>query len=279
MLLTRFDLVPATLVAAATFFLLTGRPRAAGLALGIGAAVKWYPLVLLPLLAIWVWRRHGRRTSVVTCASALAVVALAYLPFVLLAPADVGESVWRQLSRPLQIESVGAGVLVVLHHLVGFGLVVETSYGSQNITGAAAAFVAVALSVAAVALLTCVWIAFARRPADPELLVRLAAAALIALVAFGKVLSPQFLVWLLLPLALVGGRRGVAAGSFFAAAAIATAVWFPWRYFDLPRTLDPLVGSLVVLRGLALVAAFVVLVYLPPRSSTRSLGSVKPNLR
>ena len=271
-LLTRFDLVPAALVAAATWLLLTGRPRAAGIALGVGAAVKWYPLVLLPLLAIWVWRRHGRRTSVVACASALAVVALAYLPFVLLAPADVGESVWRQVSRPLQIESLGAGALVLLHHLAGLEVVVETSYGSQNITGTAAAFVAVALAVAAIAALTWVWVAFARRPVDAELLVRIAAAALIALVAFGKVLSPQFLVWLLFPLALVGGRRGVAAGTCFAVAAIATAVWFPWRYFDLPRELDPLVGSLVVLRGLALIAAFVVLV-LPARQARSVLNA------
>lgn len=264
MLLTRFDLVPAALVAAATLLLLTSRPRAAGIALGIGAAVKWYPLVLFPLLAIWVWRRHGRRTSVVACASALAVLALAYLPLALLAPTDVGESVWRQVSRPLQIESLGAGVLVVFHHLAGLDLAVETSYGSQNITGTAATVVAVALSVAGVAALAWVWVA--RRPANPELLVRLAAATLFALVAFGKVLSPQFLVWLLFPLALVGGRRGVAAGTCFAVAAIVTAVWFPWRYFDLPRELDPLVGSLVVLRGLALIAAFVVLV-LPARQA------------
>lgn len=275
-LLTRFDLVPAALVGAATFLLLTSRPRAAGIALGVGAAVKWYPLVLLPLLAIWVWRRHGRRTSVVACTSALAIVTLAYLPFVLLAPADVGGSVWRQVSRPLQIESLGAGVLVALHHLAGLGIDVETSYGSQNITGAVAALVAVALSVAALSSLTWIWVAVARRSVEPELLVRLGAAALVALVVFGKVLSPQFLVWLLLPLALVGGRRGVAAGSCFAVAALATAVWFPWRYFDLPRELDAFVGSLVALRGTALVAAFAILAW--PAGSATGLPS-SPRLR
>ena len=108
---------------------------------------------------------------------------------------------------------------------------------------------------------------------------RFGAATLIALVVFGKVLSPQFLVWLLFPLALVGGRRGVAAAMCVAVAAISTAVWFPWRYFDLPRELDPLVGSLVVVRGLALIAALVVLLYPARRSRARSLGLAKPNLR
>lgn len=260
-LLTRFDLVPTALVAAATLLMLSGRPRAAGIALGIGAAVKWYPLVLLPVLAIWAWRRHGRRESALVCALALGVVAIAYLPFVVLGPGDVGASVWRQISRPLQIESLGAGLLVVFHHVAGLGVVVEASYGSQNLAGGIAVSVAVVLSALAVAALAWVVFSFARGEAEPEPLVRFAAAALVALVVFGKVLSPQFLVWLLFPLALVGGRRGIGAGASFAVAAIATAVWFPWRYFDLPRELDSLVGSLVVLRGLALVAAFAILVY------------------
>lgn len=266
-LLTRFDLVPAALVALGTVLVLAGRPRSAALALGLGAAVKWYPLVLLPLVAVLVWRRYGRRESNVVCAIFLCVVLLAYLPFLLLAPGDVADSVWRQLSRPLQIESLGAGLLVVLHHVAGLDVVVETSYGSQNIVGSSAAVVAVSLSLLAAAALVWAWTGFARGAAESEQLVRWSAAALLGLVAFGKVLSPQFLVWLLFPLALVAGRRGAAAGACYAMAAVATAIWFPWRYFDLPRELDPLVGSLVALRGLALVAAFALLAW--PRAATQ----------
>ena len=58
-LLTRFDVVPATLVAAATALLLSGRQRGAAAVIGLAAAVKLYPLALVPLLAIWAWRRRG----------------------------------------------------------------------------------------------------------------------------------------------------------------------------------------------------------------------------
>ena len=271
-LLTRFDLVVAALVAGATLSLLHDRTRAAAILLGIGAAVKLYPLLLVPLLVVWVWRRRGRHEAVVTSALVLGVTAIAYVPFLVVAPASVAESVWRQLSRPLQIESLGAGALVVLHDVADLEVVVETSSGSQNLVGTTAAAVAVASSLVGIAAIVFLGVSFAREPVTDERLVRFAAAVLVGFVAFGKVLSPQFLVWLLFPLALVAGRRGAAAGACFAVAAVATAIWFPWRYFDLPRELDPFVGSLVVLRGIALVCALIALA-VPSRRSSRLLDA------
>jgi len=274
-LLTRFDLVPATLVAGAMLLLLSDRPRTASLTLGTAAVVKLYPLALLPLLAVWTWKRLGRRKAVLCSALAVGVVAFAYLPFVLLSPEGVAQSVWRQLSRPLQIESLGAGVLLLLHHAAGLDVVVETNYGSQNLTGTTAASFAYATSAVSIAAIVWLWIRFARGEPSPERVVRYGAATLVALVAFAKVLSPQFLVWLLFPLALVAGRRGAAAGAYFTVAAIATAVWFPWLYFELPRDGDPFVVALVVLRGLVLVAALAVLAW--PQSATAPPSS--PRLR
>jgi hypothetical protein len=197
------------------------------------------------------------------------VVALAYLPFALVAPEGVASSVWGQLSRPLQIESLGAGVLLLLHHAAELEIVIETSHGSDNLMGSLAAAVAVALSVMSIATLSWLYFAFSRGEAATERLARYCAATLLALVAFAKVLSPQFLLWLLFPLALVAGRRGAAAGACFAVAATVTGVWFPWFYSDLPTELDPLLALLVVLRGLALVAALVVLSW-PSGSSARA---------
>ena len=262
--LTRFDLVPALLVAAATLLVVREHPRAAAIALGAGAAVKWYPLALVPLVAVWAWRRRDGRTSVEACALALTVPLLAYLPFLIVAPGEVGDSVWRQISRPLQVESLGAGILVLAHRVAGLDITVETSYGSQNLTGGVAAAVAAVLSVLALLSVAGAYLAFARGEPTAERLVRYGAATLVALVAFGKVLSPQFLLWVLLPLALVAGRRGDAARACFAVAAVATAIWFPWRYFDLPNDLDPFVAALVVVRGLALTGVLAVLLWPRP---------------
>ena len=52
---------------------------------------------------------------------AAAVVALAFLPFVAVAPGRVARSIGHQLSRPLQIEGLGAA-LYLAHHLFGAGV-------------------------------------------------------------------------------------------------------------------------------------------------------------
>jgi glucose dehydrogenase len=105
-----------------------------------------------------------------------------------------------------------------------------------------------------------VWLAFARGPATTERLVRHAAAAVVAFVALSKVLSPQFLVWLLLLVPLVGGLRSRAALWLFALACALTAVWFPALYWELVREFDPLASWLVLARGVTLIALLVVLV-------------------
>lgn len=142
-LLTRYDLVPAAVVAGGTLLLLYERPRMGSFTFGVAAALKLYPLAALPVLVAWIWQRSGRREALVASGLAVGVVALAYLPFMVLSVDGVAQSIWRQVSRPLQIESLGAGALILLHHARDLEIVVETSHGSQNLTGSTAAAVAV----------------------------------------------------------------------------------------------------------------------------------------
>ena len=60
----------------------------------------------------------------------------------------------------------------------------------------------------------------------------------VAFVAFGKVLSPQFLVWLLPLVPLVAGRRGAAAAALLVLACALTRLWFPGDYWVLVKQFD-----------------------------------------
>jgi hypothetical protein len=260
-LLTRFDLVPAALVAAALALAAAGRPRAAALVVGLGAAVKLYPALLVPLLAVDAWRRGGRRELAIVVGLAAAPVVLAYGVFLAVAPDGVLDSLGRQVGRPLQIESVGAGVLLALHQAFGVGLSWASGSGSQNLTGVGAGTVAVLQGVAQAAAVVLVWVGYARGPSTTERLVRFAAASVVAFVALSKVLSPQFLVWLVLLVPLVGGPRRRAALVLTVAACALTAVWFPARYWDLVREFDPLASWLVLLRGLLLLGLLAALTW------------------
>jgi len=260
-ILTRFDLVPAALVLAALALAVAGRRRAAALVVGVGAAVKLYPALLLPPLAIDAWRRGGRRELAIVLGLAVAPVGLAYIAFFALAPDGVLDSLGRQIGRPLQIESVGAGLLLALHQAFGMGLGWTSGSGSQNLTGTGAGVLAALQGVVQVVAVVLVWVAYARGPSTAERLVRYGAASVVAFVALSKVLSPQFLVWLVLLVPLVGGPRRRTALALTAVACALTAVWFPARYWDLVRDFDPLVSWLVLLRGLVLLGLLAALTW------------------
>jgi hypothetical protein len=257
--LSRFDLWPAALTAAALAALVSGRLRLGHIALGLAVAAKLYAVVLAPLTLVYVWRRSGRREALVCGGLLLGVLAVVWVPFLVLAPGGVWHSFWVQASRPLQIESLGAAFLLAAHHAFGLGLTVESSHGSQNLAGAAPDTLAVVSSVLQLAALTATWILFARGPATRERLLLASAAVLVAFVAFGKVLSPQFLIWLIPVVPLVYGRRGLIASGLIGGALIVTQLWFPYRYWDLALHLGALESWLVLVRDLLLVAAFVLL--------------------
>jgi uncharacterized membrane protein len=256
---SRFDLWPATLVAGAMAALLRGRVRLGHLAIGAAVAAKLFAAVLAPVSLAYVWKRGGRREAIVCGALAAGVVAAAFLPFLIVSPGGIWHSLSDQAGRPLQIESLGAGLLLAAHSVFGFGLTMESSHGSQNLAGTLPNILAAAEAILQVAALVAVWVLFARGAPSRSRLVLACAAALVAFVAFGKVLSPQFLIWLIPVVPLVGGRRGLLATGLLGAALILTQLWFPYRYWELAIHFGWLQSWLVLLRDVALVGLFVVL--------------------
>ncbi|MBA2474482.1 MAG: DUF2029 domain-containing protein [Actinobacteria bacterium] len=264
-MLSRFDLWPAALTAAALAAIVAGRDRLGSATLALAVAAKLYPGVLVPLAAVWVWRRRGRREAFVCGGIFLAVLAACYLPFLALGPFGVAESLGRQLSRPLQLESLGAAVLLALHHLGALQISMESSHGSQNVAGLPGVVVGIVQTAVQAGVLVAVWVAFARGRMEPERLVTYAAATVLAFVALGKVLSPQFLIWLVPLVPLVRGRRGLAASALLGASLVLTQLWFPFRYWDFALRFDETASWLVLARDVVLVAALAVLL-LPARA-------------
>ena len=257
--LSRFDLWPAALAVAGIAALVAGRLRVGHGVLGLGAAAKLYPGVLIPLALAYAWKRAGRREALVCLALAVGVPLLIFLPFVILSPGGVWHSFSVQLTRPLQVESIGAALLLAAHHAFGVDVTGETSHGSQNLAGNGADALAIGASVVQLAVLLWIFVAFARGSGSRESLVRYSAAAVCAFVALGKVLSPQFLIWLVPLVPLVRGRRGLWASALLGVALVLTQLWFPFRYFRLALDFEAGLSWLLLARDLTLVALVVVL--------------------
>jgi hypothetical protein len=261
-ILSRFDLWPALLVLTSLALLLRGRLRRGHAVLGLAIATKLFPAVLLPLTVAYAWRTRGRREALLCLGVVVGVCAVVVVPFAALAPAGVWHSLTVQADRPLQIESLGSSILLALHQAAGLKLAWDTSHGSQNLRGSAPDALAALSTAIEVIVLVVLSVAFARGPADRERLVRYSAAVLVAFVALGKVLSPQFMIWLLPVLPLVAGRRGAVAAAGLLVACILTQLWFPSRYWELvlpPPGFGALVSWLVFARDVVLVVVLIVL--------------------
>jgi len=267
-ILYRYDLWPAALTVAGLAAVLARRERLGLAAIGLGIAAKAFPAVVLPPVLAYVWRTRGRGEALRCLGVAAATTAVVVLPFLAIAPHGVWESIVRQTTRPLQIESLGSALLLAAHHVGGLALTMDSSRGSQNLGGSLPDAVGSISSALLVVVLLALWVAFARGPATGERLVRYSAASLVAFVALEKVLSPQFLIWLLPLVPLVRGRRGLAASALLGLSLLLTQVWFPIRYFDLVA-FEAFPSWVLLARDLVLVALLVVL-SAPARVPTRS---------
>ena len=273
--LSRFDLWPAAICVGAVAALVCGRPRLGLALLGLGVATKLWPGVVVPFALVYVWRREGRRIALAAGGWFAAVLAAWVLPFLILSPSGLWHSVSGQLTRPLQIESLGSSFLLVAHRF-GLEITMRSSHGSQNLDGTGPYAIGVAQTVLQLVVLAALFAAFTRlRTPMPDDFVRYAAAAGVAFVALGKVLSPQFLIWLVPLVLLVRGRRGLVATGLLGCAAVLTQIWFPYRYWSLALAFDPLSSWLVFARDLVLLALLAVLAW-PKTAPSRASRCAAP---
>lgn len=274
---TRFDLAVAALLAWTLWAAVSCRFRLAWTLLACAIALKLVPIVLVPLLVVWHRRHHSTRCTATWAAIAAGIVAATFLPFVALAPGGVWDMFSYHIDRPLQIESLGAGYLLGLHALAGIVLRVDNSFGSQNLVGqgpdviAAVSTALILVGVAAACATAVVLLRRIPRPGGAQLFVTACAATLAASVVGGKVLSPQFLVWLLPATLLVTGRYGRGAFAVTVSALLATQLYFPVRYWDLVGLETPAI-ALLVARD-ALLVALVALAWPRPQPAERAVAA------
>jgi len=274
---THFDLLPAALTVGALVAVTRGRPALAGALLGAGAMTKLFPALLVGVFAAWLLSRGQGRAAVRCVAAAAAVIAVVLSPFVVLGGLD--NMVRFHLERPVQIESVPASVLFVLggSEVTGNPLRPDR-FKSNGLDGGSAVTVQILFAVASIVVIALVTLLAARRGrGTQEHLILATLGVLLAFVALGKVLSPQFVIWLApfaaLLLAVRGRGHRAIAGLLIAATAV-TQLEFPSRYFDLVAGDDSVV-ALVGLRNVLLLTALSATVAALARSPRRD--AVQPH--
>lgn len=259
--ISRFDFWPAALAVVSVAFLLRRRPYVSAVLLGTAFAAKLWPAALAPLLVVWLARTSDARAAARWLVAAVATAAAWFIPFVVLSPGGVGHSFHAQLSRPLQIESLGGAMLIAIHHATSSSLEMANGFGSQNLAGTGVHAVELATTIVGLAALVAVWMLFVVGAPTRERLLASCAAAVAALVAFGKVFSPQFMIWLIPFVLLVRGLRGTIAGTLLYIGLILTQTWFPAHYWAFALDFAPTQSGEVLARDVCVVLLFVVLAW------------------
>ena len=254
-ILSRYDLWPTLLTIAAVAAIWLGSTRTGFAFLGLGFAAKAFPVVILPIVLIYAWRNEGRRRALQGLGVFLVAALAWFLPFVIASPHGVWASISNQSGRPLQIESLGATIWIFAHQVIGTHLHVYFTHGSDNLDGHPPMQFASVMSILQAVAIIGVWGVFAAGKATRERLIVAVTAAVCAFIVFDRVLSPQYLIWLVPLVMIVPGRRGLAAIGLLATSMLLTQVWFPQHFVQLKEFL-PLESWAVIGRDLVLLALF-----------------------
>jgi uncharacterized membrane protein len=271
--LNTYDAFPALLTVAAAAALVTRRGLLALALLGAAAAMKLYAILLVPAAVIWLWRELGRRAALTALGVGVAAGAVLVVPWIALSPGGVWDSLHSQVDRGLHTESLGAAFLLVADRLGWYDAhVVATAPAvSRDLAGTlphaiAAGSAALAVLAALVPGAVLLW-----RRQGPGIVF---AATVAGFLAFTKVLSPQYVVWLI-PLVPFGGP--VAMAVLIVALALAQSWYF--HYHDL-WAVGPQAWTLLA-RNLVLVVLYAFLLWktsTPSSSKTSRQSGLRRSL-
>ncbi|HYG97306.1 MAG TPA: glycosyltransferase family 87 protein [Solirubrobacterales bacterium] len=219
----RFDMVP-TAIAIAALVLIHRRPTWFGALAGIGATIKVWPIFVL----FGEWDRKRLLRSVGAAAAVIvAVFAISAIAF-----GDQTGFLTNQKDRGLQIEAVAASPWQLRQLVTGTPVPAAERFGTQEITSGLADFVAKLLDVAAfLVLFAAAWWWWLRdrairqgrtELADPVLARDFVFAVVLFFVVVSRVLSPQFMIWLvgLSAVVLTAGRTRLARPAWVVIGAV-----------------------------------------------------------
>jgi len=251
----RYDAAVALVLAAFLLLMAHERWTLAALVLGIGFALKLTPAIMLPLVFMLA---VDRRTILWGCLYFFLGAFLPFVPFLVNGTSGLEYIFTYHLQRPLQVESVLATPLLFGNVLGKVWIEIGTAFGSQFVAATGATTLARlsgALELAALAVTyALIWRRRVTLRARPALVPLAVLALILAFMTFGKVLSPQYFIWILPAVALVLVERRV-LGAVLLGVLVLTQVEFPehyWTFIYLEH------GSvmIVVIRNVLLLVAF-----------------------
>ncbi len=259
----QFDIFSAILTLGSLYAYILGKNKTAWALLALGALTKIYPLFLAPVYLVIALRNRQYRAAGSGILTALLIGVIFAGPFVIVGSDSIKSLVEYHLQRGIQLESTYSSFLLIFDKLGLTQVNTVFNFGSWNLAGGPVdALTKLSSYLLVILLLIAYWFIYRRTKPGKSQSTRIGAYALLVLcivLITSKVLSPQYLIWLipLLPLVLQRGRYIIMV--VFILTGLATYYLFPQAYLDLMdlRTVPVVV---LFIRNLLLVVLTVLVV-------------------
>ena len=236
----------------------------AWVSLGVGTAAKLVPALAGPPLALLAARARGWRAFVGGSVIFAFVVAAFFVPAAGLGGGGFLQSFAYHAERGLQVESVMASVLMKLGYAEG----IVYEFGAFDVLGPGFGFwSSMSLPITGALVVVTAAVMYREHLAGrfgAASVPRYGAAFVLAFMIGSKVLSPQYMLWLLplIPLC-AGGLWLLGASGLYLGACWATSKIFPEHYERL-LSMDASAVNLLLERNLILIVLWVLMLVLPP---------------
>lgn len=269
-ILDRYDIFPTILCLLALYFFRTDRLNLAWVMIAIGTMAKLYPALMAPVLLIYLCMNGRRQEALKGVGICVAIGCATMLPFLIADPGTMLSFLTYHMDRGMQTESLVSTFLMLFGHLGLIDIGYVFNFGSDNIFGpvpdAVAGWMLYIMALAMVAAYVAYGVTV-RRGGNRDAFVGIAITCTIVIMIFmlvNKVLSSQYLVWLIPFIVLLAPALGKAwekravwlFGISIALTQINLIVNYAFREVGEPFSL---LGILVLLvRNVLLVALFVI---------------------
>jgi uncharacterized membrane protein len=233
----QYDIIPAITTLLALYYFWLGHHKVAWVFLALGTMIKLYPALLAPIFLI-IYLRNGEYRRIWSGLSVFALCCLLILsPFLIIGPSNLLSLFDYHSLRGIQLESTYGAILLVAQKLGWTTVTLVFNYGSWNFNGNLAnIFSQLSTPIMAIYLLGCYIFIYTQVRAGKSQFTRLGCYALLVILVTlitSKVLSPQYIIWLIPVLALILGRLRYYVWLLFLFMGGLTYYLFPLHYAGL----------------------------------------------
>lgn len=261
-ILEQYDIFPAAFTLLAVVYYSRSRDTAAWIFLALGVMTKVYPLLIAPVFLLLDWRRGWRMRDVRRAALAFtATCFVVVLPLLVIAPTSLTRMLAYHAQRGIHLESTYGSLALIADALNLILVRLEFTFGSWNLAGPvpnalarlSTPLLGILLLGAYALIAKCIRTFDAERTRDVHVVATCSALGLLAGLVGSKVLSPQYLIWILPLIPLMTRPHRYAAWGVFALIGLVTYYIYPLHYDNLMARQTSAIAALAV-RNLLLVA-------------------------